>query len=208
MVVRDATEGDLDTIVDLHLANFDRNELSSILGRRFVRAFYAQAIADRDAIVKVVDRAGAIAGLSLIFFRYGAFEERFRKAARASFVGFALQRIVRADFGAVVRALRAALSRKNVRVEPPLFDAYLGSLALDAGVRKDMRVVTAFYRMIRDNAALLRDRSPAGFWASCRESNAASERALKILGMHEIALVSAYPEAVRIFASDRSGTIG
>jgi hypothetical protein len=198
--VRDATGADVDALADLHLANFDADELSSILGRRFVRAFYSQAIADGDVVVRVVESGGRLVALSVVFHRYRAFESRFRARGRVAFARFAVAALVRGRVREIVRALRAAASRRLLdHVDPRIADAYLGAIVLDAAYRKDAAVITAFFRVLRDNAAALRARSPDGFWASARASNVPSARALQMVRMEEAAVVPAYPEAIRIF---------
>lgn len=197
--VRSADLDDLDRIVLLHMESYDENELSVVLGRGFVRAFYRLCITDPQVRVRVVDSGGnSVVGLSVVFFNYSVFEARYKAKALPLFALSAAGMLLRFRLSRLVHTFKSICSRglKEHLDCPARYDSYVGSFILDAKFKDQPAIVVAFIKMVADNVRQLSKTAKAGIWGSCRESNQASLRILKDRGMKNVVKVKAFPEDI------------
>lgn len=204
-MIRKPEPADIEELVRLHLRNFDKNELSVILGERFVRLFYTQAVADPQAVLKIVEKQGRIAAVSMYFVDYGRFERAFTKASFFPVLGFFLRSLLSLRLDQLISAGKAAASRK-VRhlIDKRIYDFYLGVFIVDQEFRTDHEVVIAFYKALSENVKELEEKSEAGYWGSCRISNRSSCGLLESKKMRRSATVDAFPEAVAVYIKEKA----
>jgi hypothetical protein len=199
---RNATMADLDNIVKLHIDNFDSKELSSIIGKKFVRVFYQLSItAGSDVSVKVLSsETGQIAAISLVYFKYSAFEKVFRKNALLPFMMSVVRKFLKFEWNEIRFILRSIFSRNfhTYINNEGVYDHYIGSLIIGKENRANPPIIIAAYKMFSENVKRLKASSSNGVWASVRVSNAPSLKMMADQGLKENVTVKAFPEDISI----------
>lgn len=204
VMIRKPESADIEELVKLHLRNFDKSELSVILGKRFVRLFYAQAVESPRAVLKIVEKQGRIAAVSMYFVDYGEFEKSFKRASFFPVLSFFLSSLLTLRLDQLILAGRAVASRK-VRhlIDKRIYDFYLGVFIVDQEFRTDHEVVIAFYKALSENVKELEEKSEAGYWGSCRISNRSSCGLLESKKLKRAATIDAFPEAVAVYIKEK-----
>jgi hypothetical protein len=201
-VCRNASVADIESIVDLHLASFDQKELSSILGKRFVRTLYRLCITSGPKVLVTVIASDTshIAAVSMIFFQYTDFERVFKKKALLPFLASMTDKVLRLKWKQIFFILRSISSRNfhSYISSKDIYDHYIGSLIIGKENKSNPPVILAAYKMFSDNVKKLKKASSAGVWASVRVSNKPSLKMMFDQGLKEIIRVSDVPEDILV----------
>lgn len=202
LVCRNATLADLDNIVGLHIDNFDSKELSSIIGKKFIRVFYQLSIeAGSDVLVKVLaSETGQISAISLVFFKYSSFEKVFRRKALLPFTLSIFGKFLKLQWNEIKFILRSIFSRKFYTYinNEGVYDHYIGTLIIGKENRAKPPIIIAAYKMFSENVKVLKASSSDGVWASVRVSNAPSLKMMTDQGLNEIVTVRSFPEDISL----------
>jgi len=199
---RNASITDLDSIVDLHYTNFDSKELSSILGKRFIRSFYRLCITSGPEVsVKVIKSdTGHIAAVSMVFFRYTHFEKVFKKRAILPFLISITNNILKFQWKELWFLLNN-ISARNFHSyvgNNDIYDHYIGSLIIGKENKTNPPVIIAAYKMFSENVKRLKDHCSEGVWASVRISNKPSLKMMFDQGLKDVIQVPVITEDVLI----------
>ncbi len=198
--IRVAGAHDLDNLVALHLQNFNPNELSVMLGRKFIREFYCEAIKDEQVVLKVMLVNRALVSCSMILFNYVVFEKNLRRRSLLPMLKLLFKSLMLLRLKKITGILSNVLKNKlRRRLDPEVYNYLVGAFIIDKQHAHEPVVIINFIKMLKENINLLKAKSPKGFWASCRESNTASSRLLKDTGMKESFRMNLFPEDIIVF---------
>jgi hypothetical protein len=200
-ICRNAAITDIDKLVELHLSNFNDNELSIILGKNFIYEFYTLCLNRSDVLIRVIELGnGQLASSSAIFYKYSEFENRFRQKVKGTFIRTLFVFASHFKFKKIIFIFKTLFSRnlKTVINDSRIFDCYVGSFIIAKEYRHEPPIVMAAYKMLSANITTLKQFSFSGIWGSVRISNNASLRVIQSLGMNDISKVKSFPEEIYV----------
>lgn len=195
-MIREATKIDLEQLVKIHCDNFDKNELSMILGKEFIYIFYEQLLVDDNVLIKVVEIDNEIKALSILFFKYSITSKLLSQKMITKVFLRIIYLSIRLDFKKIIQIIKSSKSKKIDGFIPNQgYDYHLGVIIIDEFARKDIKVLKEFKKMYQENCKLLMEKSNGTFWGSTRESNINMIKILKKTENYkEGILINSYPE--------------
>jgi hypothetical protein len=200
-ICRDAVFNDIENLVDLHFSNFNENELSLILGKKFIFELYLLCLRRTDVSIKVIELdTGQLVSSSAIFFKYSNFESDFKAKAKVKFIQSILIFAIHFNFKKISFIFKTLFSRNLSTVinSHLIYDCYVGAFIIAKEFRHEPSIVVRAYKMLSEQINTLKKYSSAGIWGSIRISNNGSLRLLKSLGMNEINKIKSFPEDIYV----------
>ncbi|MFY9100636.1 hypothetical protein OZY48_06285 [Aliarcobacter cryaerophilus] len=198
MQIRDAKIEDLEQIVNIHIDNFNKNELSIILGRVFVKKFYKECIEDKNVSLLILEDNNIVKALSTTFFDYEEFEIRYKKAILKDFFKVVCLNVL--NIKKLYIIARTILGKGKLKERLPnknIYKFYMGSVVIDKKYQNDLAVVVGFHKAYKENIEKMKNHSKI-FWGSLRISNQAAIKLTKMYGLNIYGEEKQYPENIYI----------
>jgi len=177
--VRHAVLGDRDSLVDLHLRNVGEDELSMLLGRDFVSAFYDLCLKDPRSRVTVLVRDATIMGMSMTWNDHLSMTRLYRGSVLWQFIVFLLRNLATFRWSRIFKILQHVLVRDAYTVPDDVAPYCVEMTILDRAARTDPKAVIAFFNMFSSNVEKLKGFARGAIWASAQASNRSSVRMIK-----------------------------
>lgn len=193
-----ARKSDLLMLVELHDRNFDENELSKFLGKKFIYKFYELAINDNHTRILVVRKNNKVVAFSLIFEKYSIFLKKYQRRVLFDLMLLFLSKLAKLSIKFFIEYYKNISSKNFLSVvDKKCYDYYVGSIVVDFYNRNDIKVMMIFFEIFKDNVEFLK-KSGNCCWGSCRVSNVKAIRLLKAVGLLSTHVISSYPEDIQI----------
>ena len=191
-LIRVARKEDLSVLTELHYNNFHSNELSIILGKKFIKRFYEECLNDRNVVINVVECDAKVVAYAVMFFKYGEFEKRFKYKSAFAVIGL----VLRFEFQLIKKIIKI-LKSKNIKniIPDPVYDFHAGATLLDKDSRDNPVAIRYYLKLLEENFQTLDNNGKSGFWGSTRESNKGPMHFSKKWGLKPV-LGKAYPENI------------
>ncbi|WP_375752282.1 hypothetical protein [Vibrio sp. HN007] len=204
-MIRKANINDLDRLVEIHMQNFDGNELSIILGRNFVRNFYKLILSDCNSNINVVVINDVISAFSTVFLKYSDFEKKIKIKSFTSILFFLIRHIF--NLKKIQSVYKSAKTKKfSNYLDIDTYDFYVGAFVIDISYSEKPIVAIELSKAYARNIKLL-EKYSSTYWGSCRVSNNKSLRMLKSKGMSSILEIESYPENIYLAIKEKKNEV-
>lgn len=206
IITRQGEMADLKGIVELHLRNFNNNELSIILGKKPIETFYKKILQNKNTSLKIVEKNGTIRALSIAFFKYTEFEREYKKTATKALIKLLAKNVL--NIKKILFITKTVISRNIIKKNIPneIYDYHIGSIIIDKNSRDDINITKKFFCIYEENLKSL-SQANKHYWGSCRISNKAPLRISKKYGMRNITEIKSYPENIYIMTNKNTNRI-
>lgn len=195
-MIRDATIEDLAALVELHINNFDKNELSQILGHRFIKAFYSLLLSEKHANILVILFEGKIVATTMVFTQLSKFESSFKYKTLLLALMYLSKNIF--NIKKIIHFIKSVTSKKSTHFVPKeIYDYCVATFIIDKPYRKNSLVREEFFQGYDKNISFLKTHTNS-YWGSCRVSNQGSLRILQRSGMGKVVKMESFPEDIYI----------
>ncbi len=199
-MIKTANIIDLESIVELHMQNMDKKELSMILGENFVRTFYKLILQRKDTNINLVIYDNNVVAFSVIFLNYSGFETDFKKRAIIHLFKFLLENIL--SFSSLLNLYKTIKTKKLKNFIPEdIYNYHVGVFIIDNKHRRNEVVRNEFIEAYKDNIVKLKSVS-SKFWGCFRVSNKGVIKLVKMVGMLKMVEMPCYPEKIIISIKD------
>jgi len=206
-VIREANIDDIDDIVELHYNNMDKNDLSIILGKRFICEFYKTMIKDESVLVKVIlaKDGDKIVSVSSAFTSYSKFQKSLKRVLLKPLMILILNKLFTMRFMDIYHLFKSIISKNYVDILKDDADYHLGLIVVDKNFIRDIDTLKQFRKMFDDNGSYLASMSPDGrYWGSTRVNNITAKNLLeKNIYLVDKHTMSSYPEDIIIYIFKR-----
>lgn len=192
-----ATLEDIDNLVELHLRNFDDNEMSKILGVDAIKKYYWSIIQSPYSNCTLLKHNNIAYAVLVAYSNFSKFEVVLKRSLLAcvirelarSMLTFNLSRI----WIIISNYVKPSLKRE---IPAEIYDSSIGAVILDKDCNKNALLVKCFVEEYR--ALVNQLKSSKGCWTSVRASNRSMINLIKSAGLVESVGVDAKPEKILI----------
>jgi len=176
----------LEKIVSIHLSSFHEDELSMVLGKKFVERFYRSILSSDVAHIVIIREDEEIKSFMVYFTDYITFMKEFRSTLEISQI----------DFFRLVSNLHLIFNYLWInmiipRIIPPaILTNALGVIAIAPETRGEIGVFTTLMTVYHTIVYNVFDRR---CWGSCRLDNVVAARILERMGLDQTHKVGFLP---------------